>query len=110
MCSHHDVDELPTDLKVDVASKAYQSYILKLIPDKGCLTEDFSSQFIKFKDSHDLSKEEHFLSVAIAVEALANKGYIAYSKTEKVYQISITEIGEAKKKSLLNKVLSVFSN
>jgi hypothetical protein len=110
MCNHHDIDDFPSDLKVDIASKAYQSHILKLIPTEGTLKDDFSSVLTKFSENYHLSEEEHQQSVSNAVEALAQKGQITFSKEDDVYKISITEEGEAKRKSFVSKVLSVFSN
>lgn len=110
MCSHHDTDDFPSDLKVDIASKAYQSHILKLIPTEGTLEDDFSSVFTKFSDDYHLNEDEHKQSVGSAVEALAKKGQINFSKEDNIYKISITDVGEVKRKSFVSKVLSVFSN
>jgi len=110
MCNHHDTDDFPSDLKVDIASKAYQSHILKLIPAEGTLEDDFSSVFTKFSNKYHLNEKEHQQSVSNAVEALAQKGQITLSKDDNVYKISITDVGEAKRNSFVSKILSVFSN
>lgn len=109
MCNHHDIDDYPSDLKVDIASKAYQSIILKQIPIDETLTSDFLGDFTKFRKNHHINDSEHQQSISNAVEALVEKGRINSVKEGNLYKITITEAGESARKSIFAKVFSGFS-
>ena len=109
MCNHHDTDGFPSDLKVDIASKDYQSRILKLIPENSILEQDFSESFTKFRKDHHITDSEHQQSISNAIEALVEKGRITSAKEGNIYKITITEAGESARKSIFTKVFSVFS-
>jgi CTP-dependent riboflavin kinase len=110
MCNHHDIDGFSSDLKVEIASKAYRSKILKLIPDNTVLEQDFSDSFTKFRNSHDLTDGEHKQSILNAVKTLTAKGYVTSEKEGDIYKVKITEAGRAARKSIFTKVFSVFSS
>lgn len=109
MCNHHDIDGFPSDLKVEIASKAYESKILKLITENTALEQVFSDSFTNFRKNHDLSDSEHEQSISNAVEALTEKGYITSAKVGDIYNIKVTEAGKTARKSIFTKVFSVFS-
>lgn len=109
MCNHHDIDDFPSDLKVEIASKAYESRILKLIPENSVLEQDFSDSFTKFRKNHNITDSEHEQSVSNAVEALAEKGQVTSTKEGNIYKITITEAGESARKGIFKKVFSIFS-
>ena len=109
MCNHHDIDDFPSDLKIEIASKAYESRILKLIPEESILEQDFSESFTKFRKGHGITDAEHQQSISNAVEALVEKGRITSVKEGNIYKIKITEAGESARKSIFTKVFSVFS-
>ena len=109
MCNHHDIDGFPSDLKVEIASKVYESRILKLIPRDTVLEQDFSDSFTKFRKNHDITDSEHEQSISNAVKALIEKGRVTSRKEGNLYKITITEAGESARKSIFTKVFSVFS-
>ena len=109
MCNHHNIDDFPSDLKVEIASKAYESRILKLIPENSTLEQDFYESFAKFRKNHGITDAEHEQSITNAIEVLIEKGYVTSKKEENIYKITITEAGESARKSIFTKVFSVFS-